>query len=149
MRNVFFHAGDSTGAFATEGILERPSFKPRYDNFIGGKWTPPVKGEYFDNISPIDGKVFTQAARSTQEDVDLAITAAHTAFATWSKSAAAYRSNILLKIAQVIEDNLEYLARVETVDNGKAIRSAWITSGILPAFSVPKKVRFPNTMPPP
>ena len=122
MRNVFFHAGDSTGSYATEGILERPSFKPRYDNFIGGKWTPPTKGEYFDNISPIDGKVFTQAARSTQEDVELAITAANTAFTTWSRSAAAYRSNILLKIAQVIEDNLEYLARVETIDNGKAIR---------------------------
>jgi aldehyde dehydrogenase len=122
MRNVFFHAGDSTGSYATEGILERPSFKPRYDNFIGGKWTPPMKGEYFDNISPIDGKVFTQAARSTQEDVELAITAANTAFTTWSRSAAAYRSNILLKIAQVIEDNLEYLARVETIDNGKAIR---------------------------
>ena len=77
---------------------------------------------YFDNISPIDGKVFTQAARSGKEDVDLAVDAAQDAFKTWSKTSAASRSNILLKIAQVIEDNLEYLAIVETIDNGKALR---------------------------
>jgi aldehyde dehydrogenase len=122
MRKVFFHAGDSTGAYATAGIVERPAFKAQYENFIGGKWTPPTRGQYFDNVSPIDGKVFTKAARSTHEDIDLAMDAAHAAFPTWSRSAAAYRSNILLKIAQVMEDNLEYLARVETIDNGKAIR---------------------------
>ena len=122
MRNVHFHAGDATGAYAKEGIIERPSFKARYDNFIGGKWTAPVRGQYFDNVSPVDGKVFTQAARSTQEDIELALDAAHAAFPSWSRTAAASRSNILLKIAQVMEDNLEYLARVETIDNGKAIR---------------------------
>ena len=103
-------------------IVNRPTFKAKYDNFIGGKFVPPVKGEYFDNVSPIDGKVFTKAARSGKEDVELAIDAAHQAFPTWSKSAPTYRSNILIKIAQVIEDNLEYLATVEAIDNGKAIR---------------------------
>ncbi|RZL31758.1 MAG: aldehyde dehydrogenase family protein, partial [Pedobacter sp.] len=97
-----------------ENLISKPSFKPHYDNFIGGKFVPPVKGVYFDNISPIDGKVFTKAARSSKEDVELALDAAHEAFKTWSKSAATYRSNILLKIAQKIEDNLEYLATVET-----------------------------------
>ncbi|TNE78495.1 MAG: aldehyde dehydrogenase [Bacteroidetes bacterium] len=97
-------------------------FKPRYENFIGGKWTAPVGGEYFDNISPVTGQAFTQAARSGAADIDLALDAAHKAFETWSKSSAATRSNLLLKIAQIMEDNLEYLATIETIDNGKAIR---------------------------
>lgn len=105
-----------------ENLAKRPQFKAKYDNFIGGKFVAPVKGEYFDNISPIDGKVFTKAARSGKEDIELALDAAHKAFPAWSKTAATYRSNLLLKIAQVIEDNLEYLAIVETIDNGKAIR---------------------------
>jgi aldehyde dehydrogenase len=105
-----------------ETIAKRPAFKARYDNYIGGQFVPPVKGEYFDNISPIDGKVFTQAARSGKEDIELALDAAHRAFPTWSKTAASVRSNLLLKIAQVMEDNLEYLAVVETIDNGKAVR---------------------------
>lgn len=99
-----------------------PEFKTRYNNFIGGKFVAPVGGAYFDNISPVTGKVFTQAARSGKEDIELALDAAHAAFATWSKTSAAYRSNLLLKIAQVMEDNLEYLATVETIDNGKPIR---------------------------
>ncbi|WP_254412269.1 aldehyde dehydrogenase family protein [Dyadobacter diqingensis] len=103
-------------------LAQRPSFKAQYENYIGGKFVPPVKGEYFDNLSPIDGKVFTKAARSGKEDIELALDAAHEAFKTWGKSAATYRSNIMLKIAQVIEDNLEYLAVVEAIDNGKAIR---------------------------
>ncbi len=103
-------------------LVARPQFKERYDNFIGGQWVAPVKGTYFENISPIDGLAFTQVARSTKEDVELALDAAHKSFKTWGKSAAAYRSNILLKIADVIEKNLDYLAAVETVDNGKPIR---------------------------
>ncbi len=99
-----------------------PALKSRYENYIGGKWTAPVGGEYFDNISPVTGEVFTQAARSKKEDIELAVDAALEAFKTWSKTAATYRSNILLKIAQVIEDNLPYLATVETIDNGKPIR---------------------------
>lgn len=103
-------------------LAQRPAFKAKYDHFIGGKFVAPIKGEYFDNVSPVDGKVFTQAARGTKEDIDAALDAAHIAFATWSKSSVAYRSGVLLKIAQVMEDNLEYLATVETIDNGKAIR---------------------------
>ncbi|TNE74135.1 aldehyde dehydrogenase [bacterium] len=98
------------------------TFEHRYENFIGGKFVPPVKGEYFDNVSPVNGQVFTSAARSTKEDVELALDAAHKAFETWSKTSPAYRSNVLLKIAQIMEDNLEYLATIETIDNGKAIR---------------------------
>jgi aldehyde dehydrogenase len=105
-----------------ENLATKPTFKNKYDNYIGGKFVAPVKGEYFDNLSPIDGKVFTKAARSTKEDIELALDAAHTAFPSWSKLSVTNRSNILLKIAQVIEDNLEYLATVETIDNGKAIR---------------------------
>lgn len=103
-------------------IAQRPEFKARYENYIGGKFTPPVGGEYFDNICPIDGKVFTQAARSKKEDVELALDAAHKAFETWGKSSAAYRAGILNKIADTIEANLEKLAVVEAIDNGKAIR---------------------------
>ncbi|MES2656579.1 MAG: aldehyde dehydrogenase family protein [Bacteroidota bacterium] len=103
-------------------LAKRPAFKAKYDHFIGGKFVAPVKGEYFDNYSPIDGKVFTQAARGTKEDIDAALDAAHAAFPSWSKTSVASRSGVLLKIAQVMEDNLEYLATIETIDNGKAIR---------------------------
>ncbi len=106
----------------TAPAIPRPTFKDKYDHFIGGKWVKPANGEYFDNISPIDGKPFTKAARGTKEDVDKALDAAHEAFKTWSKASAAVRSKLLLDIADRIEQNLEMLARVETVDNGKAIR---------------------------
>lgn len=102
--------------------LKRPEFKAHYDNFIDGKWTAPVRGRYFDNISPVDGKVFTKVAHSSKEDLDLAVDAAHKAFATWSKTSATERSMILNKIADRLEANLEYLAVVETIDNGKAVR---------------------------
>lgn len=112
----------ATAAAPRTNVAARPSFKDQYDHFINGEWTAPSGGEYFENISPIDGKVFTRAARGTAKDIEKAIDAAQEAFTTWSRTAASYRSNILLKIAQVIEDNLEYLATVETIDNGKAIR---------------------------
>lgn len=102
--------------------VDRPSVKAKYDHFIGGKWVAPSSGEYFDNISPIDGKPFTKAARGNKEDVDKAIDAAHVAFKTWSKTSAAERSRVLNKIADIMEENLEMLARLETVDNGKALR---------------------------
>lgn len=106
----------------TSKLVARPAFKARYDNFIGGKWVAPVDGQYFDNISPIDGKAFTQVARSNHKDVELALDAAHAAFPAWSRTSATQRSNMLLKIADIVEQNLEYLAAVETIDNGKAIR---------------------------
>ncbi|MBV6640839.1 MAG: aldehyde dehydrogenase [Cyclobacteriaceae bacterium] len=109
----------ATEAYQT---VERPKFKSQYDHFIGGQWVKPSNGEYFDNISPIDGKAFTRAARGNKVDVNLALDAAHKAFPSWSTTSAAERSNVLLKIADIIEENLEMLARVETIDNGKALR---------------------------
>ncbi|SFF85218.1 aldehyde dehydrogenase family protein [Pontibacter chinhatensis] len=103
-------------------VLERPQFKEKYEHFIGGEWVAPANGEYFNNISPIDGKPFTKAARGTKEDIDRALDAAHRAFPSWSRTSAGTRSKILLDIADRMERNLEMLARVETVDNGKAIR---------------------------
>ncbi|WP_394788446.1 aldehyde dehydrogenase family protein [Rhodoferax sp.] len=97
-------------------------FKSRYDNFIGGKWVPPVKGEYFDVITPITGLVYTQAACSGAEDIELALDAAHAAADGWGATAAADRSNVLLRIADRLEKNLEKLAYADTVDNGKPIR---------------------------
>lgn len=107
---------------STNTTLAWPKFKEKYDNYINGKWTPPVSGKYFDNISPLTGKVFTQAAHSTSADTDLAVDAAHEAFKTWSKTSATERSIILNKIADRLEENLEYIATVETIDNGKAVR---------------------------
>jgi aldehyde dehydrogenase len=98
------------------------AYKAQYNNFIGGKWVAPVKGQYFDVLTPISGKVYTQAARSTAEDIELALDAAHAAADAWGKTPAAERSNVLLKIADRLEANLEILAYAETVDNGKAIR---------------------------
>ncbi len=97
-------------------------FRTRYDNFIGGKFTAPVKGQYFDNITPITGTKVCEVARSTAEDIELALDAAHAAREAWGKTAAAERSNILLKIADRIEENLEFIATAETWDNGKPIR---------------------------
>ncbi|WP_124727575.1 aldehyde dehydrogenase family protein [Staphylospora marina] len=104
----------------TEGSLLR--FKPKYDNFIGGEWVPPVNGEYFENPSPVDGKVFTRVPRSRKEDIELALDAAHRAKEKWANTSATRRSNILLKIADRLEENLELFALAETWDNGKPIR---------------------------
>ena len=112
----------STTATVEKDILQKPKFKNQYENFIGGQWVAPSKGEYFDNISPVDGKSFTKIPRSTAEDIDKAIDAAWQAAPSWNTSSATERSNMLLKIADKIEQNLEVLARAETWDNGKAIR---------------------------
>jgi len=100
----------------------KAQFKPAYDNFINGKFVAPVKGQYFDVITPITGKPFTKAARSSAEDIELALDAAHAAADKWGATSAAERANILLKIADRLEQNLELLAYAETVDNGKPIR---------------------------
>jgi aldehyde dehydrogenase len=107
---------------STVNALEKPLFKTHYDNFINGKWVAPLKGEYFENLSPVDGNVFTKVARSQAEDIEMALDAAWAAAPSWNTSSATQRSNLLLKIADVMEANLELLARVETWDNGKAIR---------------------------
>ena len=107
---------------SNENVKKWPEFKSQYENYIDGKWTVPVQGKYFDNISPINGKVFTKVAHSTKEDLELAVNAADKAFKTWGKTSATERSIILNKIADRMEQNLDYLATVETIDNGKAVR---------------------------
>jgi aldehyde dehydrogenase len=103
--------------------IESP-FKKRYDNFIGGKFVAPVKGQYFANVSPIVGHPFTEIARSTAEDIELALDAAHAAKDAWGKTSPTERATILNKIADRMEANLAKLALAETIDNGKPIRES-------------------------
>ncbi|WP_288764108.1 aldehyde dehydrogenase family protein [uncultured Weeksella sp.] len=103
-------------------LVQLPELKQTYDNYINGKFVAPVQGKYFDNISPVTGKVFSRAAHSSKEDIELAVDAANKAFETWSKTSAAERSRILNKIADRMEENLEKIAAVETYDNGKPVR---------------------------
>ena len=103
-------------------LHDRPTFKDKYDNYIGGKFVSPVDGEYIENISPVDGKPFTKVARSNEKDINKALDAAHAAAPEWNKASAANRAAVLNKIADIMEENLEYLARVETIENGKPIR---------------------------
>lgn len=104
----------------TEGSIV--NYRERYDNFIGGEWVAPVDGEYMDNISPVTGEVFCQVARGKAADIDKAVDAAEKAFETWGKTSAAERSLVLLRIADIIEENLEEIAVAETWENGKAVR---------------------------
>ena len=104
----------------TEGSVV--SFKSKYENYIGGEWVAPVKGQYFDNITPINGDVFCKIPRSSAEDVELALDAAHKAAPAWGKTSTTERSNILLKIADRMEQNLEMLSVADAWDNGKAVR---------------------------
>ncbi|MBN9141879.1 MAG: aldehyde dehydrogenase family protein [Micrococcales bacterium] len=97
-------------------------FKPRYEHWIGGEWVKPKLGQYFEDISPVNGKPFTEVARGTAEDVEAALDAAEKAAPAWGRASAAERAAVLNRIADVIERNLEVLAVAETWDNGKAIR---------------------------
>ncbi|WP_076413480.1 aldehyde dehydrogenase family protein [Shewanella sp. UCD-KL12] len=97
-------------------------FNSQYNNFIGGEWVAPVGGEYFPNSSPVNGEVFCHVARSDERDIELALDAAHQAKDSWGKTSVTERSNLLLKIADRIEQNIEYLAIAETWENGKAVR---------------------------
>lgn len=105
-----------------KGMGVKIPFKAKYDNFIGGKWVAPVSGEYFDVITPITGLPYTKAARSGAADVELALDAAHAAADKWGKTSVQERANMLLKIADRMEANLQLLATAETIDNGKPIR---------------------------
>lgn len=104
----------------TDGALV--NFKSRYENYIGGQWVAPAKGMYFENITPVTGKSFCEVARSTAEDVEIALDAAHAAAPAWGKTSPADRALVLNRIADRIEENLEMLSVAETWDNGKAIR---------------------------
>src|SRR5450830_1798507 len=109
--------------YASPGTVgAKIAYQAQYNNFIGGKWVAPVKGQYFDVITPISGKTYTKVARSTAEDIELALDAAHAAAVSWGRTPAAERAGLLLKIADRLEANLELLAYAETVDNGKPIR---------------------------
>ncbi len=99
-----------------------PKFAKRYGNFIGGKWVEPKSGRYFENISPVNGQVLCEIARSDAADVELALDAAHAAKEAWGRTSAADRALILNKIADRMQDNLALLAEAETWDNGKPIR---------------------------
>jgi aldehyde dehydrogenase len=100
----------------------KPQYKAQFENFIGGEWVAPNSGEYFDNISPVDGEVLTRIPRSNTVDVDSAVAAAAKAFLSFKHTSVVERSTLLNKIADAIEANAEQLAIAETLDNGKAIR---------------------------
>jgi aldehyde dehydrogenase len=109
--------------YAMPGTENAPfTFKNRYENFIGGEWVAPLEGKYFDNTTPVTGEAYCEVPRSTPADLNKALDAAHAAADAWGSTSAAERSNVLLKIADRIEANLETLAYVETWDNGKSIR---------------------------
>ncbi len=107
---------------AMDKLNGRQIIKPRYDNFIGGKWVAPVRGQYFSNLTPITGQQVCEIARSTAEDIELALDAAHKAKDAWGRTSATERAKVLNKIADRMEENLDILALVETIDNGKPIR---------------------------
>ena len=106
------------------GVLggSRHGFRARYGNYIGGEWVTPSSGQYFENVTPVTGKVFCEIARSNAADIELALDAAHKAKVSWGHTSVAERGNILNQIAQRMEDNLALLAEAETWDNGKPIR---------------------------
>src|SRR5512138_2478207 len=98
------------------------SYQSRYDNYIGGEYVPPAKGQYFENPTPVTGENFTEVARGTADDVEKALDAAHGAADAWGRTSVAERANILNKIADRIEANLEKLAVAEAWENGKPVR---------------------------
>jgi aldehyde dehydrogenase len=107
---------------ALNELSQQIRIRPRYDNFIGGQWVAPVKGQYFTNLTPVTGKPLCDVARSSAEDIELALDAAHKAKDAWGKTSPAERSRLLNKIADKMEGNLKLIAMVETLDNGKPIR---------------------------
>ncbi|HET6797814.1 MAG TPA: aldehyde dehydrogenase [Gemmatimonadales bacterium] len=109
-------------AFSTQAAATRSNIKATYGNFIGGKFVSPVKGLYFSNTTPLTGQPLCDIPRSGAEDINLALDAAHAAAPAWGRTPAAERARILSRIADRMEENLELLATVETLDNGKPIR---------------------------
>ncbi len=107
---------------ALNELAQQIRIRARYDNFIGGAWVPPAKGQYFTNITPITGKPLCEIARSTAEDIETALDAAHVAKDKWARTSPADRAAVLLKIADRMEGSLKLLALAETLDNGKPIR---------------------------
>ena len=114
--------GGRSASLDTSHLKVKFPFKEQYGNYIGGKFVAPKSGKYFDNVSPINNEVICSIPRSDAKDVEAALDAAHAAFPTWGVTSITERSNILLKIADVIEKNLDLLATAECLDNGKPIR---------------------------
>ncbi|MFG3051551.1 aldehyde dehydrogenase family protein [Kitasatospora sp. NPDC048239] len=98
------------------------AYRPRYEHWIGGEWRPPVRGEYFENPSPVTGEVFTEIARGTAEDIEAALDAAHAAAPAWGRTPPAERAQVLLRMADRMADHLEELAVAESWENGKPVR---------------------------
>jgi aldehyde dehydrogenase len=114
---------EKAATYAPPGHVDSPvELESRYDNFIGGHWVAPVKGQYSENATPATGETFTEVPRSTSEDVDLALDAAHAAKEAWGEAPVAERSRVLNRVADAIEDNLELLAVAESWENGKPVR---------------------------
>ena len=114
----------STSALNVKHLDIEFPFKDKYNNFINGKYVPPKSGQYFENPTPISGEVLCEIARSNEEDVNLALDAAHAAFPKWGKTSLTERANMLNKIADIMESNVNLLAAAETLDNGKPIRES-------------------------
>ncbi|HET8742133.1 MAG TPA: aldehyde dehydrogenase family protein, partial [Gaiella sp.] len=114
---------EKTATYEAPGREGSPvELKSRYDNFIGGHWVPPVKREYAENVTPVTGEPFTEVPRSTPEDVELALDAAHVAKVAWGEASTTERARVLNRIADTIEENLELLAVAESWENGKPVR---------------------------
>src|SRR3954468_23862081 len=96
----------------------------RLANFIGGAFRAPASSTYFDDINPATAEVIAEIPDSDERDVDDAVRAAKTAFPAWSRTPAAERSRLLLKLADLVEKNLDELARMESIDNGKTLSLA-------------------------
>jgi aldehyde dehydrogenase len=107
---------------ALSEVAKQIALRSHYDNYIGGKWVAPVRGQTFENPSPINGRIVSTHARSTAEDIELALDAAHAAKDAWGRTSGAERARLLNKIADRMEEKLDLLATVETIDNGKPIR---------------------------
>src|SRR5688572_6060340 len=107
---------------AAAGFKPSIPIRARYDNWIAGEYTPPARGQYFVNPTPITGQPLCEVARSTHEDVDKALDAAHAAALSWNTSSPTFRAIILNRIADRLEQNLQGIAMIETIDNGKPIR---------------------------
>ena len=114
----------STSALNVKHLDIEFPFKDKYNNFINGKYVAPKSGQYFENPTPMSGEVLCEIARSNEEDVNLALDAAHAAFSKWGKTSLTERANMLNKIADIMESNVNLLAAAETLDNGKPIRES-------------------------
>jgi aldehyde dehydrogenase len=122
MSTVESQANAATRVSGADRYQLRIPIRARYDNWIGGEYVAPARGQYFTNLTPITGQPLCEVARSTHEDVDRALDAAHAAALSWNRTSATTRANILNRIADRLEEHVETFAVIESIDNGKPIR---------------------------